>query len=43
MKTFKNAQKQTLKFDRSCKNAKHRFYPQMNYKLRNKERGAIQC
>ena len=41
MKTVKNAQKQTIKFDRYCKNAKHRFYLQIYYKLRNKERGAI--
>ena len=38
MKTLKNAQKQTIKFDRQRKNAKNRFYQQMYYKLRNKER-----
>ena len=36
-------QKQTIKFDRKCKNAKHRFFLQIYYKLRSKERGAIQC
>ena len=37
--TLKNAQKQTIKFDRLYKNARHRFYLQIYYKLKNKERG----
>ena len=41
MKTLKNAQKQAIKFDRSSKNAKHRFYQQMYYKLRKKEGGGL--
>ena len=35
------AKKQAIKFDRYCKNAKHRFHQQTYYKLRN-GRGAIQ-
>ena len=38
MKTLKNTQKQTIKFDRWCKNTKHRFYLQIYYKLKNNER-----
>ena len=39
MKTSKNAQKKAIKFDRKCKNAKHKFYQQIHYKLRNKGEG----
>ena len=41
MKTLKNGQKQAIKFDRYCKNAKHRFHQQAYNKLKNRE-GAIQ-
>ena len=41
IKTLKNAEKQTLKFDRQCKNAKHRLYQQIYYKLRNKGDGYL--
>ena len=37
MKTLKNGQKQAIKFDRYCKNAKHRFHLQTYYKLRNRD------
>ena len=40
MKTLKNGQKQAIKFDRSSKNAKHRFHQQTYYKLRNRGVGA---
>ena len=40
MKTLKNGQKQAMKFDRLSKNAKHRFYQQTFYKLRNREGGS---
>ena len=36
MKTLKNGQKYAIKFDRKCKNAKHRCHQQIYYKLRNK-------
>ena len=36
MKTLKNGQKYAIKFDRKCKNAKHRFHQQIYYKLRNR-------
>ena len=39
MKTSKNAPKKAIKFDRKCKNAKHKFYQQIYYKLRNKGEG----
>ena len=39
MKTSKNAPKYAIKFDRKCKNAKHRFYQQIYYKLRIKGEG----
>ena len=35
MKTLKNGKKQAIKFDRKCKNAKHRCHQQTYYKLRN--------
>ena len=41
MKTLKNIKKLAIKFDRKCKNAKHRCHQQIYYKLRNRE-GAIQ-
>ena len=36
MKTLKNGQKQTIKFDRQCKTTKHRFHQQLYHKLRNR-------
>ena len=33
MKTLKNGQKQAIKFDRYCKNAKHRFHQRTYYYL----------
>ena len=36
MKTLKNIQKYAIKFDRKCKNAKHRCHQQIYYKLRNR-------
>ena len=39
MKTKKIGQKQAIKFDRCCKNAKHRFHQQTYYKLRNRGGG----
>ena len=35
MKTLENGQKYAIKFDRKCKNAKHRCHQQIYYKLRN--------
>ena len=35
MKTSKNRQKYAIKFDRKCKNAKHRCHQRIYYKLRN--------
>ena len=35
MKTLKNGQKYAIKFDRKCKNAKHKRHLQIYYKLRN--------
>ena len=40
MKTLKNGQKQAIKFDRWCKNAKHRFHQQTYYKLRKRGGGS---
>ena len=39
MKTLKNGQKYAIKFDRKCKNAKHRCHQQIYYKLRNRGGG----
>ena len=39
MKTFKNGKKLEIKFDRKCKNAKHRCHQQVYHKLRNGEGG----
>ena len=36
MKTLKNGQKYEIKFDQKCKNAKHRCYQQIYYKVRNR-------
>ena len=41
MKTLKNIQKYTIKFDCKCKNAKPRCHQQIYYKLRNGGGGAI--
>ena len=41
MKALKKGQKYAIKFDRKCKNAKHRCHQQIYYKLRNRG-GAIQ-
>ena len=35
MKTLKNGRKKAIKFDRKCKNAKHKCHQQIYYKLRN--------
>ena len=35
MKTLKNVKKYAIKFDRKCKNAKHRCHQQIYYKLRH--------
>ena len=39
MKTLKNGKKLATKFDRKCKNAKHRCHQQIYYKLRNSRGG----
>ena len=39
MKTLKNGQKCAIKFDRKCKNAKHRCHQQIYYKLMNTKEG----
>ena len=36
MKTLKNGQKQAFKFDRYCKNDKHKFHQRTYYILRNR-------
>ena len=33
---YKNGKKQAIKFDRKCKNAKHRCHQQIYYKLKNR-------
>ena len=39
MKTLKNGQKYAIKFDRKCKNVKHRCHQQIYNKLRNRGGG----
>ena len=39
MKTLKNGKKLAIKFDRKCKNAKHKCHQQIYYKLRNRAGG----
>ena len=39
MKTLKNGKKSAIKFDRKCKNARHRCHQQIYYKLRNRGEG----
>ena len=39
MKTLKNGKKEAIKFERKCKNAKHRCHQQIYYKVRNRGGG----